>query len=163
MDDQRINPFQLSVPQQALDDLHDRLARTRWPDELPGADWTYGVPLGYLKDLADYWRTGYDWRRQEVRLNEFPQFTTTIDGTRVHFIHARSPEAGAIPLIITHGWPGLIAEFLHHRAADRSARMAATRWTPSTSSYRPSPASGYPDRHQSQAGTCTGSRWPGHG
>jgi microsomal epoxide hydrolase len=112
MADQRIQPFRLAIPQAALDDLSDRLARTRWPDELPDAAWRYGVPLGYLKELAEYWRTTYDWRRHEARLNEFPQFTTTLDGARVHFIHARSPEPGALPLVITHGWPGSIAEFL---------------------------------------------------
>jgi epoxide hydrolase len=110
--DDQVLPFRLAVPQEALDDLNGRLARTRWPDEMPGAGWAYGIPLGYLKELAEYWRTRYDWRRHEARLNEFPQFTTTLDGARVHFIHARSPEPRALPLIITHGWPGSIAEFL---------------------------------------------------
>jgi pimeloyl-ACP methyl ester carboxylesterase len=107
-----IQPFRIDVPQADLDDLRDRLARTRWPDELPGVGWDYGVPLGYLKELAGYWRTAYDWRKQEARLNDFPQFTTTIDGAKVHFLHARSPEPNAIPLIITHGWPGSIVEFV---------------------------------------------------
>jgi epoxide hydrolase len=88
MDDERIQQFRLAIPQEALDDLHDRLARTRWPDELPGAGWAYGVPAGYLRELADYWRTGYDLRRHEARLNQFPQFTATIDRTWVHFISA---------------------------------------------------------------------------
>jgi pimeloyl-ACP methyl ester carboxylesterase len=107
-----IQPFRIDVPQADLDDLRDRLARTRWPDELPGVGWDYGVPLGYLKELAGYWRTAYDWRKQEARLNDFPQFTTTIDGAKVHFLHARSAEPNAIPLIITHGWPGSIVEFV---------------------------------------------------
>ncbi len=108
-----IVPFRIEIPQSELDDLHERLARTRWPDELPGAGWAYGIPLDYVRELAQYWRSGYDWRRHEARLNEFPQFTTTIDGAHVHFLHVRSPEPGALPLIITHGWPGSIAEFLN--------------------------------------------------
>jgi pimeloyl-ACP methyl ester carboxylesterase len=107
-----VQPFQVDIPDAALDDLRDRLARTRWPDELPGAGWAYGVPLGYIKELAEYWRTGYDWRAEEARLNQFPQFLTTIDGARVHFLHVRSPEPQALPLVITHGWPGSVAEFL---------------------------------------------------
>jgi pimeloyl-ACP methyl ester carboxylesterase len=107
-----IRPFHIDVPQADLDDLQDRLARTRWPDELPGVGWAYGVPLGYLEELAEYWRTSYDWRKHEAVLNEYPQFTTTIDGANVHFLHVRSPEPNALPLIITHGWPGSIVEFL---------------------------------------------------
>jgi epoxide hydrolase len=107
-----ITPFRIDVPQAALDDLNDRLARTRWPDGLPGAGWDYGVPLEYLRDLAKYWRTGYDWRAQEARLNAFPQFTTTIDGQNIHFLHVRSASADALPLLLTHGWPGSVAEFL---------------------------------------------------
>jgi epoxide hydrolase len=108
-----IRPFHIDIPQSKLDDLHERLARTRWPDELPGVDWSYGVPLGYVKDLAEYWRTRYDWREHEAALNKFPQFTTEIDGQNIHFLHVRSPEPDALPLIITHGWPGSIAEFLN--------------------------------------------------
>jgi microsomal epoxide hydrolase len=110
--DAGIRPFRIDVPQADIDDLHDRLGRTRWPDELPGVAWAYGVPLGYLRELAEYWRTEYDWRRHEARLNELPQFTTTIDGANVHFLHVRSPEAGALPLVMTHGWPGSVVEFL---------------------------------------------------
>jgi pimeloyl-ACP methyl ester carboxylesterase len=110
--DRMIRPFRIDIPQADLDDLRDRLARTRWPEELPGAGWTRGVPLGYLKDLAGYWLTKYDWRKQEATLNELPQFTTEIDGTQVHFLHVSSPESGALPLILTHGWPGSIVEFL---------------------------------------------------
>jgi len=107
-----VQPFRIDIPDAALEDLRDRLARTRWPDELPGAGWAYGVPLGYLRELAEYWRAGYDWRAQEARLNQFPQFITTIDGARVHFLHVRSPEPQALPVVITHGWPGSVAEFL---------------------------------------------------
>jgi pimeloyl-ACP methyl ester carboxylesterase len=110
--DIEILPFRIEVPQADLDDLRDRLARTRWPDELPGVGWAYGVPLEYLKELAAYWRTTYDWREHEARLNDYPQFTTTIDGANVHFLHVHSPEPEAVPLIITHGWPGSVVEFL---------------------------------------------------
>ena len=107
-----IRPFRVDVPEADLDDLRDRLGRTRWPDELPGSGWSYGVSLDRVKELAGYWRTAYDWRVHEARLNEFPQFTTIIDRQNVHFLHVRSPEPDALPLIITHGWPGSVAEFL---------------------------------------------------
>ncbi|MFE3635388.1 epoxide hydrolase family protein [Streptomyces sp. NPDC059168] len=107
-----IRPFHLSVPQSDLDDLHERLDRTRWPAELPDAGWEYGVPPGYLRELAGYWRHEYDWRAAEARLNEWPQFTTTVDGATIHFAHLRSPEPDATPLILTHGWPGSVVEFL---------------------------------------------------
>src|SRR4051794_40446002 len=107
-----IGPFRIEIPQADLDDLTDRLSRTRWPDELPDAGWDYGIPLGYVRELAEYWLTSYDWRGHEARLNEFPQFTTEIDGQNVHFLHVRSAEPAALPLIITHGWPGSIVEFM---------------------------------------------------
>nr|HET6904857.1 epoxide hydrolase [Ktedonobacteraceae bacterium] len=105
--------FTIAIPQATLDDLHERLARTRWPDERPGVGWSRGVPRDYLKGLAEYWRTGYDWRKQEAQLNAFPQFTTEIDGQHLHFLHVRSPEPNALPLIITHGYPGSIVEFMN--------------------------------------------------
>ena len=108
----KISPYRIDISQGALDDLRDRLGRTRWPDELPGVGWDLGVPLDYLKGLAEYWATTYDWRGQEAALNEFAQFTTVIDDQNVHFLHVRSPEPEALPLLITHGWPGSIAEFL---------------------------------------------------
>ncbi len=107
-----IRPFRIEIPQGDLDDLLDRLDRTRWPDEIPGAGWDRGVPLGYLKELAEHWRTSYDWREHEAELNGFPQFATTIDGQNVHFLNVRSPEPGAFPLILSHGWPGSVVEFL---------------------------------------------------
>jgi pimeloyl-ACP methyl ester carboxylesterase len=107
-----VRPFRIDIPQSALDDLNDRLTRTRWPDDLPGVGWSYGTPSSYLRELAEYWRTTYDWRRHEAELNEFPQFTTTIDGQSVHFLHVRSAEPDAMPLILTHGWPGSIVEFI---------------------------------------------------
>ncbi|MEV0186813.1 epoxide hydrolase family protein [Streptomyces sp. NPDC050625] len=107
-----MHPFRIDIPQAQLDDLNRRLDATRWPDELPGVGWDRGVPLGYLKELAEYWRTSFDWRAAEAQLNAHPQFTEEIDGARVHFLHVRSPEPDATPLLLTHGWPGSVAEFL---------------------------------------------------
>ena len=106
-----IVPFTIHVPDSVLADLKQRLARARFPDELDGADWTYGTSLAYLKDLVAYWRDTFDWRAQERSLNRFEQFKTTIDGIGIHFIHRRSKEPNAFPLILTHGWPGSFAEF----------------------------------------------------
>jgi pimeloyl-ACP methyl ester carboxylesterase len=111
MNDTALRPFRVDVPQADLDDLQDRLARVRWPDELPDAGWDYGVPLDYIKELVDHWRSGYDWRAVEARLNEHEQFTTTIDGQNVYFIHARSPEPDALALIATHGWPLSVVDY----------------------------------------------------
>ena len=111
MNDTSLRPFRVDVPQPDLDDLQERLARVRWPDELPGAGWEYGVPLDYVKELVDHWRTGFDWRAVEARLNEHEQFTTTIDGENVYFIHARSSEPDALPLIATHGWPLSVVDY----------------------------------------------------
>ncbi|HYW87007.1 MAG TPA: epoxide hydrolase [Chloroflexota bacterium] len=110
--DVQLSAFRVNVPDAQLDDLRERLERTRWPDQVSDSGWEYGVPLEYLKDLVEYWRTGYQWRSHEARLNSFPQFTTQIDGQTIHFLHVRSPEPNALPLIITHGWPGSVAEFL---------------------------------------------------
>jgi len=107
-----VQPFQVSIPKADLEDLQERLARTRWPGELPGVGWSRGVPLGHLKELTEYWQNGYDWRKQEAKLNEYPQFTTTIDSQNIHFLHVRSPEPGALPLIISHGYPSSVVEFL---------------------------------------------------
>ena len=113
MDTSAIKPFRINVSEDDLEELRRRLARTRWPDELSEVGWRYGVPVGYLKELAEYWRTSYDWHKYEAELNAFPQFTTQIDGANVHFLHVRSTEPGALPLILTHGWPGSIVEFLN--------------------------------------------------
>jgi epoxide hydrolase len=109
--DDSIHPFRIAISQRDLDDLHERLDRTRWPDELPGVGWAYGVPRDYLRELARYWRHDYDWRSAEAELNQWPQFITTIDGANIHFAHFRSPEPDATPLLMTHGWPGSIVEF----------------------------------------------------
>ena len=110
--DAEIRPFRIAVPDKDLDDLRQRLTGARWPDEVPGVGWSRGVPLDYLKQLAAHWADGYDWRKQEARLNRFPQYTTVIDGQPIHFLHVRSPEAGALPLVVTHGYPSSVAEFL---------------------------------------------------
>ena len=107
-----IRPFRIDVSDADLEDLRDRLTKTRWPDELPGVGWSYGVSRDFVNEMTELWRTSFDWRKQEAVLNEFPQFTTTVDGTNVHFLHVRSPEPNAMPLILTHGWPGSVAEFL---------------------------------------------------
>jgi len=105
-------PFTVHVPQGALDDLKKRLANTRWPNKEPVTDWSQGVPLAKAQALADYWRTRYDWRRVESTLNGLPQFRTQIDGLGIYFIHVRSKHENALPMILTHGWPGSIIEFL---------------------------------------------------
>ncbi|MFI7131395.1 epoxide hydrolase family protein [Nonomuraea sp. NPDC050153] len=107
----RIEPFTIAIPQSDVDDLADRLARTRWPDALPGAAGRSGLPVEYLRELAAYWERSYDWRAAEAELNEFPQFTTEIDGQRIHFAHARSGNPDALPLLLTHGYPSSFAEF----------------------------------------------------
>ncbi|MET8139411.1 epoxide hydrolase family protein [Sphaerisporangium sp. NPDC005288] len=107
-----IRPFRVDIPQAELDDLRDRIARARWPRQIPGTGWERGVPAEYLKELAVYWADGFDWRAQEKTLNEHPQFVTTIDGQDIHFLHVRSPEPDALPLILCHGWPGSFVDFL---------------------------------------------------
>jgi microsomal epoxide hydrolase len=107
-----IRPFRIDVPDAVLIDLRDRLARTRWPDQIPGTEWDYGTEESVLRELCDYWRNIFDWRKAEASLNQWTQFETEIDGVHLHFIHARSPEPDAFPLVITHGWPGSISEFL---------------------------------------------------
>ncbi|MFI6868327.1 epoxide hydrolase family protein [Nocardia sp. NPDC050406] len=107
-----IEPFRIDIPQADLDDLNDRLARTRWPNEIADAGTDYGFPLARLRALAEYWRTGYDWREHEARLNELPHFITEIDGQSIHFVHVRSAKTDALALVLTHGWPGSFLEFL---------------------------------------------------
>ena len=106
-----IENFRIEVPESGLDDLRERLRRTRWPEAETVEDWSQGVPRAYLQELCAYWADGYDWRAAEARLNALPQFRTELDGLGIHFVHARSPHPAALPLVITHGWPGSIAEF----------------------------------------------------
>jgi epoxide hydrolase len=105
-------PYRVDIPQADLDDLAARLSSTRFPDELSDVGWSYGVPLDYVRELVDHWLNGYDWRAHEARINEHPQFVTTIDGEQVHFLHVQSPEPDALPLIATHGWPMSVVEYL---------------------------------------------------
>jgi len=107
-----IKPFSIDIPQSTLDDLAARLANTRLPAPLPGDDWDTGVPVSWLSTLVDYWRTSYDWRAAEKELNSYPGFITEIEGQQIHFLHVRSAEPDALPLLLTHGWPGSIVEFL---------------------------------------------------
>ena len=108
-----ITPFTIDVPQADLDDLQERLARTRFAQDLPGAGWDYGTPTDVLREYVTAWRDGFDWRAVEQRFNQYPQFLTTIDGQQVHFLHIRSAEAEATPLLLLHGWPGSFMEFEH--------------------------------------------------
>jgi len=107
-----IEEFRIEVPQAALDDLRRRLEQVRWPAQIPGTGWERGVPVDYLQRLVRYWLSSYDWRAHEARLNALPQFTTRIDEQTIHFLHVRSPEPDALPLLMTHGWPGSVVEFL---------------------------------------------------
>lgn len=109
-----IQPFRINISEAAVRDLQDRLGRAQWPEQLPVGDpmdWSRGVPVAYLKGLVEYWRTGFDWRAQEAQLNAFPQFKTEIDGQNIHFLHVRSPEANALPLLILHGYPSSFVEY----------------------------------------------------
>ncbi len=108
----QLKAFRLEVPEPALADLRERLKRTRFPDEAPGAPWKTGTSLAYLKELLKYWESSFDWRAQEARINSLPQFKAPIDGVDVHFIHVKSKAPDAMPLLLAHGWPGSIVEFL---------------------------------------------------
>ncbi len=106
-----IDPFTIHVDDALLDDLRDRLSKTRFPDQIAGTGWDYGIPIDYLRELVEYWQHTYDWRAQEARLNQVENFRTTIDGQSIHFVHARSADPDAFPLLLIHGWPGSIVEF----------------------------------------------------
>src|ERR1700759_5507227 len=108
---QAIEPFNIAIGQDVLDDLKRRLAATRWEEKEPVDDWSQGAPLEHIRALCDHWLNHYDWRRCEEKLNGFGQFKTTIDGLDINFIHKRSPNPNALPLVITHGWPGSVIEF----------------------------------------------------
>ncbi len=111
-----IKPFSVDIPQSELDDLHCRLKNTRWPDAETTGDWQQGIPLAYTRELARYWENDYNWKRFETKLNQWPQFKTEIEGVDIHFIHCKSPHENAMPMIISHGWPGSIVEF--HKVID---------------------------------------------
>ena len=111
-DGERVVPFKIAIAESVLHDLNDRLARTRWPDEIEESGWEYGVPLAYMKDFVAHWKNKYDWRAEEKKLNSLGQFMTHIDGRDIHFMHVRSKEKNALPLVIIHGWPGSFVEFL---------------------------------------------------
>ena len=126
-----IRPFRVAIAQESLDDLQSRLDRTRWTSDIPGEGPDYGMSLAWVQRLAGYWRDGFDWRAAEARLNACPQFITEIDGQDIHFLHVRSPEPDAVPLILTHGWPGSVVEYLDvigpltdPRAHDRDPSIA---------------------------------------
>ena len=131
-----ITPFRIAASDAELDDLRRRLRATRWPDRETVDDWSQGIPLGYVQDVCAYWADKYDWRAREARLAAFQQFRTPIDGLGIHFLHVRSPHAGALPLIMTHGWPGSVVEFLEvigplvdppaHGGEDARVLVAAT-------------------------------------
>jgi pimeloyl-ACP methyl ester carboxylesterase len=106
-----VTPFRIEIPEADLEDLRQRLRRTRWPDAETVDDWSQGIPLAYTRALCEYWLERYDWRTCEASLNRIPQFRTSIDGLDIHFLHVRSPQADALPLVMTHGWPGSIIEF----------------------------------------------------
>jgi epoxide hydrolase len=107
-----IRPFRVEISDAAIDDLRERLARTRWPEKEPVGDWSMGIPLAYVQELAGYWAKSYEMRRVADRLNRYEQFTTTIDGVDIYFLHVRSPVRGATPCVMTHGWPGSVIEFI---------------------------------------------------
>ena len=110
-DRERIEPFRIAVKETVLRDLKERLARTRWPNQIDDTGWEYGVPVAYMKDLVDHWQKKYDWREHEKKLNKLDQFVTRIDGLDIHFLHVKSKEKNALPLVIVHGWPGSFFEF----------------------------------------------------
>ena len=140
-----VRPSRIDISYRDLEDLRGRLERTRWSDELIGAGSDYGVPFAYVRRLVAYWLDGYDWRKWETRLNRCGPCETTIDGQRIHFLHVRSREPGAFPLLLTHGWPGSIVEFLdviapltdpashggHRELADRFVDLSAKKQLPS--------------------------------
>src|SRR3990170_2468380 len=111
--DATIKPFKINIPENEIQDLKNRLRNSRWPSKIRGDDWQYGVPVDYLKKLADYWLLKFDWKTQENKINQYPQFVTEIDGVSIHFLHIKSPEPDALALVMTHGWPGSFVEFIN--------------------------------------------------
>ena len=158
-----MRPFHINIPEADLVDLRRRLAATRWPEKETVTDDSQGVPLAMLQDLVRYWQTDYDWRKVEARLNALPQFITEIDGLDIHFIHVRSKHENALPMIVTHGWPGSIVEQLKiiEPLTPIPPLRAAARPTPSTWSFRRCPATGSPASRPPPAGIRSASPAPG--
>jgi hypothetical protein len=159
VEDAMVRPFRVQVPEEDLVELRRRLASARWPGKELVGDRSQGVQLATLQALARYWATDYDLRRVEARLNALPQFTTEIDGLDIHFLHVRSPQENALPLIMTHGWPGSVIELLEvvGRSPTRPPTAAAPR-TPSTWCCRRCPATGSPASRARSAGSPAASR-----
>ena len=154
VDDSAIRPFTIDVPEEQLEDLRRRIAGTRWPSKELVTDRSQGIQLATMKALVDYWTTDYDWRRVEARLNALPQFTTEIDGVEIYFIHVRSLHEDALPLIMTHGWPGPVIELLDTVGplTDPTTTVAAPRRR-STWCCRPCPATASRASRPSSAGS----------
>ena len=141
-----IQPYEVHISDDVLDDLKDRLSRTRWPDELEDVDWDYGSSLTYIRELCEYWQDGFDWRAQEASINEFDHFRADVDGLGIHFIRARGQGPDPIPLVITHGWPSTFVEMLKiiPLLSDPANHGGDATRTPSTSSPRPCPDTASP-------------------
>jgi len=156
-----IRPFRVNIPEADLADLRRRILATRWPDQETVSDQSQGAQLEKLQQLVRYWGTGYDWRRAEAKLNAFPQFVTEIDGVDVHFIHVRSRHRNALPVIVTHGWPGSSSSSRSSIRSRIQPRTEATPRTPLTSSSRPCRATASPAGQRTPVGTLTELRGPG--
>ena len=142
-----IQPFTIAIPQSTLDDLHERLARTRWIDEVEGSSWDYGISLEYMKELVDYWQHSYDWRKHEAALNTFAQFKANVDGVGIHFIHERGKGPNPTPLLLIHGFPDSF--YRYHKVIDRLTDPAKYGGDPNNSFdvIVPSlPGTGFSDR-----------------
>src|SRR5690349_12162033 len=126
-----IQPFKIDVPQATLDDLRERLARTRWPDEVEGSSWTYGISLSYMKDVVDYWQHQYDWRKQEALLNTLSHFKAEVDGVTIHFIHERGKGPNPTPILLIHGFPDSF--YRYHKVIERLTDPAKFGGDPNTS------------------------------
>ncbi|HET9975954.1 MAG TPA: epoxide hydrolase [Burkholderiaceae bacterium] len=145
-----MRPFRLALPQAAIDDLHARLDRVRWPDEAPDAPWTYGTSLAFMREIVHDWRHRYDWRATEAQLNAWPQYTTRIDGIEVHFLHVPGSAANPMPLLLSHGWPGSVLEFM--KLIPLLAAAGFTLVVPSLPGYTLSFAEGQPRKSLAEIG-----------
>jgi hypothetical protein len=152
--DASIRPFKVQVPKAALDDLRRRIAATRWPDKETVDNSSQGAQLAQLQALVRYWGGGYDWRKLEARLNALPQFVTNIDGVDIHFIHVRSRHANALPLIVTHGWPGSVIEQLKiiEPLTDPTAHGGSANDAFDVASFHRSRVTAFPENRRAPAG-----------